>query len=136
MSIYDPLSEALGIEPNPNFKFSDWLIVPENLDPHILRQEAIKRNSEFVACDKCGVVGNRPNMMRWHFENCKTTLKECKQCGKTIPRQGIKDHIYNKKTYCNRNCYMKSKIGKPPIIMTNDIKEKLSKIAKERWKKL
>ena len=91
------------------------------------REEALKRNSEIVTCPKCGVFGNRPNMMRWHFESCKTVLKSCKQCGNTIPRQGIKDHLYKTKTYCNRKCYMESKKGINPIEMTEEIKKKISK---------
>jgi hypothetical protein len=91
--------------------------------------EAIKRNSTFVKCSHCSVVGNEPNMMRWHFHNCQSVLKNCKQCGEIIPRQGIKPFIYDKKNYCNRKCYMASKKGKAPIVMTDEIKDKLSKIA-------
>jgi hypothetical protein len=131
MSIYCPLSEALGIEPNPNFKF-DWLVLPENFDPDISRQEAIKRNSEFITCDRCGVIGNRPNMMRWHFENCKTQLRDCRHCLKIIPRQGVKDYLYKQKIYCDRNCYSLSKIGKEPIVMTDEVKAKISIKAKEQ----
>ena len=94
-------------------------------DPKILRMEAIKRNSEFVTCPKCSVIGNYPNMMRWHFDKCKTKLKECKQCNQTIPRQGIKDYLYKQKNYCDRNCYMQSKIGKNPINLTSEMKEKI-----------
>ena len=103
------LSEALGIECSENIDYSECII----FDPIINREEALKRNAEIVECDKCGVKGNRPNMMRWHFENCQTILRSCKQCVKIIPRQGIKDYLYDQKIYCNRQCYMKSKKGKP-----------------------
>jgi hypothetical protein len=91
--------------------------------------EALKRNSTFIKCPHCNVTGNEPNMLRWHFDNCETVLRCCKQCGNTIPRQGIKPFLYNVKKYCNRKCYMESKKGKPPIVMTHEVKEKLSKIA-------
>ena len=87
------------------------------------------RNATMVECPHCKVVGNEPNMMRWHFDNCETIFKNCKHCKGVIPRQGIKPFIYNKKDYCNRKCYMESKKGKPFLIMTDEIKEKLSKIA-------
>ena len=100
-------------------------------DPTINRIEAIKRNSEFVICPKCGVEGNRPNMMRWHFSKCKTVLKNCKQCNKIIPRQGVKDHLYKEKHYCNRECYMESKKGKNPIEMTSEVRKKISEARKK-----
>ena len=102
-------------------------------DTNILRMEALKRNSEFIKCTKCGVEGNRPNMMRWHFENCKTILKNCKQCGEVIPRQGIKDYLYKEKHYCNRKCYMESKKGKNPIEMTTEVREKISEAKKKYY---
>lgn len=95
--------------------------------------EALKRNSTIVECPHCGVKGNEPNMLRWHFDNCQTVLRCCEQCGNTIPRQGIKPHLYDVKKYCNRKCYMESKKGKPPIVMTNEVKNKLSVIKKEWW---
>ena len=91
--------------------------------------EALKRNSTFIECPHCNVTGNEPNMLRWHFDNCETVLRCCEQCGNTIPRQGIKPFLYDVKKYCNRKCYMESKKGKPPIVMTREVKEKLSKIA-------
>lgn len=100
-------------------------------DPAISREEALKRNADIVECDNCGVKGNRPNMMRWHFENCQTILKSCKQCGKVIPRQGVKDYLYNQKIYCDRSCYMESKKGKSPVIMTDEVKMKISVSAKK-----
>lgn len=124
----DNFSKTLGIneyEINFDELFEEYGL--HRFDPDICRKEAIKRNSEIVTCDKCGVSGNRPNMMRWHFENCKTILRECQYCKEIIPRQGMKDFLYTQKKYCNRNCYMKSKIGKPPIIMTEVIKNKLRK---------
>ena len=100
-------------------------------DPEISRQEALERNSDFIECPHCGVIGNGPNMMRWHFEKCKTVLKQCEQCGNTIPRQGVKDHLYKNKKYCNRSCYMESKKGKVFLEMTPEIREKISKAKKE-----
>jgi hypothetical protein len=64
-------------------------------------------------------------MIRRHFENCKTKFRNCRQCSKISPRQGVKDHVYNQKKYCDRSCYMKSKRGKPPIKMTEEVKNKL-----------
>lgn len=95
-----------------------WIIdnpldIPLQYNSEISKTEALKRNAEIVTCDKCGVTGNRPNMMRWHFENCQVILRSCKQCGNTIPRQGIKDYLYDKKIFCNRKCYMESKKGIP-----------------------
>lgn len=125
----DKIAEFLGISPETTSDydldalFNEYKII--NFDPEISRKEALLRNAEIVSCDKCGVVGNRPNMMRWHFENCKTEFRQCQQCDNQIPRQGIKDFLYNQKKYCNRSCYMKSKIGKAPIIMTEEIKAKL-----------
>ena len=85
------------------------------------------RNSTMVECPHCKVVGNEPNMIRWHFDNCTTKFRTCKQCDSVIPRQGVKPYIYDKKNYCDRKCYMTSKIGKAPIVMTDEVKEKLSK---------
>ena len=101
-------------------------------DPTILRNEALKRNSEKVQCPKCQVEGNRPNMMRWHFEKCKTILKNCEQCGKIIPRQGTKDFRYKNKKYCERKCYMKSKKGIVFLEMTVEMREKLS-VARKKY---
>ena len=64
------------------------------------------RNATMVECPHCKVVGNEPNMIRWHFDNCETKLRCCEQCGNTIPRQGIKPFLYNVKKYCNRKCYI------------------------------
>jgi RecJ-like exonuclease len=101
-------------------------------DPTILRNEALKRNSEKVQCPKCQVEGNRPNMMRWHFEKCKTILKNCEQCGKIIPRQGTKDFCYKNKKYCERKCYMESKKGIVFLEMTVEMREKLS-VARKKY---
>ena len=95
----------------------------------IFVKDALIRNTTFIECDKCGVIGNEPNMHRWHFQNCKTVFRSCEQCGDVIPRQGTKPFLYNVKKYCNRKCYMESKKGKPPIVMTDEIKQKMSKIA-------
>jgi hypothetical protein len=97
-----------------------------NFDDAVLVQEALRRNSEIVECPKCGVTGNYPNMMRWHFESCKTVLKSCQHCNNIIPRQGIKDHLYTQKNYCDRKCYMESKKGKNPILLTDEMKNKIS----------
>ena len=106
----------------------DWQIKPLN---DLTQMETLMRNSEIVTCPKCGVKGNSPNMARWHFDNCKTITKSCKQCGKIIPRTSndgtnIKPYLYNQKNYCNRKCYMESKKGIPPIIMTEEVKKKIS----------
>jgi hypothetical protein len=103
-------------------------------DPTICRADALKRNAEIVQCDRCGVSGNRPNMMRWHFENCKVQLKPCQHCGLNIPRQGVKDFIYNRKKFCGVDCYNESKKGKCPVNMTEDVRNKISDNAKRNWK--
>ena len=123
----ESLSKFLGIK-HIEIDYSDLKFIS---DPALSREEALKRNAEFVTCPKCGVEGNRPNMMRWHFENCKTKLKNCQQCGKIIPRQGTKDHVYNAKKYCGRKCYMESKKGKNPITMTQEIRNKISNSRKK-----
>lgn len=105
-------------------------------DPSLSSEEAKKRNSEIVECDRCGVKGNYPNMMRWHFAKCSVVLKECKQCGSIIPRQGVKEYLYKNKHYCNRKCYMNSKKGKPFIEMTQEIKDKLSLAQKLHYGRL
>lgn len=114
--------------------------------------EAKIRNSTILKCPKCGVKGNEPNMLRWHFDNCETKLRCCEHCEKIIPRQGIKPFLYDVKKFCDRKCYMESKKGKAPILMTDEVKNKLSNIAltqskerserikmnapwKKRWKK-
>lgn len=130
MSIYDPLSEALGMESNPelfekNSKLEN-IDLPPQFNPILSREEAIKRNTNIVKCDRCGIFGGETNMRRWHFENCKTKMKNCLECGNIIPRQNIKDYLYEQKIYCNRECYSKSKTGKVPILMTDEIKKKLS----------
>lgn len=95
---------------------------------------ALVRNTTFIECDKCGVIGNEPNMHRWHFQNCETVFRSCEQCGDVIPRQNIKPFLYNVKKYCNRACYMESKKGKAPIIMTDEIKQKISLSALSKGK--
>lgn len=126
------LANFLGVE-NIEIDMSDLIFIN---DPTVNRMEALKRNSDFIKCPKCGVKGNRPNMMRWHFENCdEMPLKKCLFCKKTIARD-VKPHRYKQKLYCNQKCYMESKKGKPPIEMTKEIKEKLSKLKKEYYAKL
>ena len=125
------LSELLNIE---HMEINLPPITYDN--PLVSRAEALKRNSEFVECPKCGVTGNRPNMMRWHFDSCKTVLRNCEQCGKVIPRQGVKDIQYNQKKFCNRKCYMESKKGKNPIEMTDEIKNKISEAKKRYYERL
>jgi hypothetical protein len=105
-------------------------------NPLVNRYEALKRNAEIVECPKCGVKGNRPNMMRWHFENCKTVFRNCNHCGNTIPRQGIKESQYKQKLFCNQSCYMESKKGKNPIEMTDEIKQKISEARKRYYEQL
>lgn len=132
----DPIGKALGLSPHEidlEGLFEKYGM--KIYDKNMAREEAIARNTEMVGCDRCGVIGNRPNMMRWHFENCKTKLKKCVLCGETIPRQGIKDYLYKQKKYCNSDCYNRSKIGKAPFIMTEEIKNKLRKPKSEEHKK-
>jgi hypothetical protein len=131
MTIYDPIAEALGVLPNTNL---DYLFSPPpEYNPEIQRLEALKRNAEFVTCDRCGQTGNRPNMMRWHFDNCKTTLnKKCLYCEKIISPVGIKRRVYEKQKYCNNLCYISSRVGIAPIEMTPEIKAKLSRSAYTR----
>jgi hypothetical protein len=117
------LSHIFNIE-HIEIDYSDMPLSRYNSE--ISRQEAIQRNSVIVSCPHCGVKGNEPNMLRWHFDNCDTHLRNCLQCGNTIPRQGIKNFLYDKKVFCNRSCYMKSKRGKSPINMTEDVKKKIS----------
>jgi hypothetical protein len=105
-------------------------------NPEFSREEALKRNSEIVECDRCGVKGNYPNMMRWHFTKCQVVLRTCKYCGLTIPRQNVKEYLYKNKHYCNRKCYMYSKRGKPCIEMTQEIKDKLSLAKKLHYVRL
>jgi hypothetical protein len=100
----------------------------------LCRSDAQIRNSTFIECPHCKVVGNEPNMLRWHFDNCTTTFRNCEQCNGIIPRQGTKPFQYDVKKYCNRKCYMDSKKGKPPIVMTDEVKNKLSVIRKKWWK--
>ena len=127
MSIYCPLAEALGIPTNISIlDIDDGYLV---FDPTISRKEALKRNEEIVECPRCGVKGNQPNMMRWHFDNCKTELRHCKQCDNVIPRQGCKDYVYKRKMFCDSVCYNESKKGKAPISMTSEIKRKISEAA-------
>lgn len=133
----DTIAKALNILPTEqdlNFEelFKEYGLTFYNSE--LSKIEALKRNSEIVSCPSCGVTGNRPNMMRWHFENCKTVLKKCLHCDNVIPRQGIKDHLYKDKLYCNRKCYMESKKGKPPIEMTEEIKTKLRVPKNEKHK--
>jgi hypothetical protein len=128
------LEEALGLNSSSdiNLETINDLEYIEFIE--LCRNEALKRNSNIIECPHCKVKGNEPNMYRWHFENCPTltyptTFKQCEQCGNDIPRQGIKPFLYNTKKYCNRRCYMESKKGKAPIIMTEEVKKKLSDIA-------
>jgi len=127
----DNIAKALGLEPidvdidiDIDKLFKEHGL--QNFDSMISKEECIKRNSEIVNCDRCNVSGNRPNMIRWHFENCKTVIRKCEYCNNNIPRQGIKDSQYNDKKYCNRKCYMQSKKGLLAINMTPEVKEKLS----------
>ena len=134
----DTISKALGLPELETDLDSDELFELyglQNYDVEISREETLKRNAEIVTCDRCGVHGNRPNMMRWHFENCKTILRNCVHCGGTIPRQGIKENQYRIKKYCGRSCYMASKKGKLAINMTDDVKNKLRVVAKNRSQK-
>jgi hypothetical protein len=114
------------------FKF-DEIDSEEYLDQkELFKTEALVRNATIIECTRCGVKGSEPNMFRWHFSNCTTKLRCCEQCGEVIPRQNIKPFLYDVKKYCNRKCYTESKKGKSPITMTDEIKTKLSNIAKEQ----
>ena len=129
-TIYDPISEALQLKPI-NFKFDISQVLSSSLvevNPDLAREEALERNSTIVECDKCGVTGNRPNMMRWHFDNCTRKVRQCKSCEKDIPMQGWKPYQYDVKSYCNRECYMESKKGISPIVMTDEVKRKLAAV--------
>jgi len=123
-----PLSEALGI-PSSSQSILDQQDDFVVYDPTISSKEAIKRNSERVTCPHCGVIGNHPNMMRWHFDKCFAKLRKCEQCGDNIPRQGCKESVYKKKIYCDKVCYNESRKGKSPIVMTPEVREKISKAA-------
>lgn len=130
MNIYSNNNDILSdlkdwIENNP-IDYSELLF-----DPFLNKEEAIKRNSEFVTCNKCGVIGNKPNMLRWHFDKCTTVLRTCKQCNKTIPRQNIKPIQYDVKKHCNRKCYTESKKGKIFLEMTQERKDNISKKQKQ-----
>lgn len=105
-------------------------------DRKIAREEAITRNTKIVICNKCGVSGGETNMLRWHFDNCKTKLRHCQQCKKIISRQNVKDSRYKQKKFCNKKCYMNNKKGKIFIEMTNEIKNKLSISALKRSEEL
>lgn len=130
----DPIAKALGI--TSTVSTDDYEIPKFHVfDLNVCREDALKRNAEFVTCDRCGVRGNYPNMMRWHFESCKTVLRKCEQCGGIIPRQGKKDSQYCVKKFCNRKCYMASKKGKAPIVMTEEVKNKLRYPKSEEHKK-
>lgn len=134
----DTISKALGLpelETGLDHNELFELYGLQNYDVEISREETLKRNAEIVTCDRCGVHGNRPNMMRWHFENCKTVLRNCEHCSGIIPRQGTKENQYRVKKYCGRSCYMESKKGKLAINMTDDVKNKLRVIAKNRSEK-
>jgi hypothetical protein len=115
------MSESVTIDMNSDSEYIDFI--------ELSKQEALKRNSNIIECPKCHVKGNEPNMYRWHFDNCSTKFRLCEQCNKQIPRQGIKPFLYDVKKFCNRKCYMESKKGIAPIVMTDELKNKLSKIA-------
>jgi hypothetical protein len=115
--------EGLGIE----WDGTELEIFSENTsDFQLRRRQAIERNKKIVTCPKCNITGGETNMLRWHFENCKVIIRYCKQCNKPIQRQNQKDYIYNKKIYCSNNCYNISKLGKCPIVMTEEVKKKIS----------
>jgi len=107
----DPISKALGLS-----QLNEELIVDGsymNHDSTIYRNEALERNRTMLTCTVCGTVGNMGNMMRWHFSECKTILRTCKHCDKTIPI--VKPYIrYSKMNYCNSNCYHASRVGNQP----------------------
>ena len=126
-TIYDPISEALQLEPI-DFEFDISLVLSSSLvevNPEFAREEALERNADIIECDKCGVTGNRPNMMRWHFDNCSRKARECKSCKEDIPMQGWKPFQYDVKNYCNMKCYTESRKGIKPIVMTDEVKRKI-----------
>ena len=76
-------------------------------------REALIRNATTLVCPKCGTQGNMGNIMRWHFDNCKTILRNCKHCNNTIPI--VKPYVrYSKMSFCNSACYYASKVGHQP----------------------
>lgn len=129
----DNLARIFNMEPF-EIEFDDNFFDDVEDFSELSRREALKRNKKIVKCPKCGLEGNEPNMLRWHFDNCSTVFKNCLYCGDIIPRQNIKPFLYNEKKYCNRNCYMKSKLGKSPIVMTAEVKLKISISAKSQSK--
>lgn len=124
MSNVDPILDKI-------LKFNAPLC-EEQLLHYVIRKfdsdEARKRNATIVSCPICHITGNEPNMRRWHFENCSQALLDCQECGQIIPRQGTKPTLYKQKKFCDRKCYMRSKRGTSPIIMTEEVKKKLSMI--------
>ena len=107
----DNILKALGLGPiEVDLSFYERM---EN-NNEISRIEAIERNNTIIECPKCGTTGNVGNMRRWHFDNCRTILRTCKQCNNTIPI--VKPYVrYAQMDYCNSQCYFESKVGKQPV---------------------
>ena len=105
------VSELFGIE-HIEIDYPDIKL----FDCEIEREEALKRNATIVTCPKCGVKGNKPNMLRWHFDNCKTKLKNCLHCGNIIPRQGIKDSYMKKSFIVIVHVTWNQKKENPPLL--------------------
>lgn len=38
-------------------------------------KESAAKNNIQVTCPHCGKTGNKPTMLRWHFDNCKKSPK-------------------------------------------------------------
>lgn len=58
---------------NPNYK-EKWKCnnrVKTGYDSEARRYRAIERNKIQSKCPHCGKEGQRINMLRWHFDNCK-----------------------------------------------------------------
>lgn len=98
-------------------------------DPKFDSDEAKRRNAIIIECPICHIRGNEPNMRRWHFNNCSQSLLTCQECGGIIPRQGTKPFLYKHKKFCGMDCYTENRKGTAPIIMTLEVRKKLSLVA-------
>ena len=108
-SIYTPTKQFC----KENYHPIDDTGIPEDavlFNPELNREEALERNRDIIECPNCNRVGNRPNMMRWHFENCKMKTRYCIECNNPIPKK-YKASQYKNMKYCDHKCYGKSRIG-------------------------
>lgn len=65
MQIKKRISEAMTGSNNP---FYD----KHHTDESLQKMSVAAINRSKVKCPYCGTVGDKPNMKRWHFDNCKT----------------------------------------------------------------